>query len=349
MAKARIVSELAADIKALKVQGARRIARAALEALTAAAQESKAKTTSELYDELLAAARELEQTRPTEPMMRNALEDALRYTLAFCRSHPARSVRELSRALQAHDQQMLRQMDRSVETIARYGAAELGDGAHVLVHCHSTTIVAVLRRAQEEGKHPTVTCLETRPLFQGRLTARQLAEAGIETSLAVDSAAGTLISKADVVLVGADAITAEGDLVNKIGTHTLAQLSFAHAVRFLCAAELYKYDPLTRWGRAEPMEERDAGEVWGDGRYARESRTETGINHRSKHGSGTKQGEDDLPIPDGLRVLNPAFDRTPARLISAYITEAGLCPPAQLALWAGSSRGGGAEKTKINR
>jgi ribose 1,5-bisphosphate isomerase len=329
MARRRTVTEVAADIKALRIQGARRIARAALEALTATAQKSKAKTTTELYDHLLDAAHTLEETRPTEPMMRNALEDALRYTLAFVRSHPAKSVHELSRALQAHDRQMLERMDRSIDAIAQYGAEQLPDGAHVLVHCHSSTLIAILKKAQEMGKHPRVTCLETRPLFQGRLTARQLAEAGIETQLVVDSAAGTLISKVDVVLVGADAITAEGDLVNKIGTHTLAQLAFAHAVRFMCATELYKYDPLTRWGRAEPIEERNVNEVWGNGRYAKEM-------VEGKERSTSKSGEEKEPlsIPTNLRVLNPAFDRTPARLISAYITEEGLCPPAQLALWA---------------
>ncbi|MDE1797971.1 MAG: S-methyl-5-thioribose-1-phosphate isomerase [Candidatus Micrarchaeota archaeon] len=339
MPKARTLDEVAADIKALKVQGARRIARAALEALTGEALRSQAKTTGDLYEELLDAARRLEKTRPTEPMMRNALDDALRYTLTFVRHHPAQGVKELVRALQDHDAQMLRQMDASVQAIARYGAAEIKDGANVLVHCHSSTLIAILKQAQADGKHPRVTCLETRPLFQGRLTARELAAAGIETRLAVDSAAGTHIMESDLVLVGADAITAEGDLINKIGTRTLAQLAFCHSVRFLCAAELYKYDPLTRWGRTEPIEQRDPMEVWGKGRYARE------VSPDGRGGAA----EEALPIPPGLAVLNPAFDRTPAQMVSAYVTEAGLCPPAQLALWAQRLRQGKAIAPESSR
>lgn len=318
MGSLRRVDEVAADIRSLKIQGARRIARAALEALASAATLSKAKHPSDLYNDLLKAAHALEATRPTEPMMRNALEDCLRHTLIYARTHPSGEVGEIVRALVEHQRELLEDMQAAGAKIAKFGAAEIPPGAHVMVHCHSSTLMATLIEAHKMGKGLEVTCLETRPLFQGRLSARELAAAGLPVRLAVDSAAGSLMDKMDVVMVGADAITAEGDLVNKIGTHTLAQLAFAHSVKFLCTAELFKYDPLTRWGRAEPIEQRDISEVWEDGRYARESAAGGGM-------------DGPVLLPKGVQVHNPAFDRTPARLIFAYVTEEGLVPPRELA------------------
>ena len=316
MAKVRKVAKIAADIKALRIQGARRIAAAALQGLVLAAQESRAKKKDEFYDDLLEAAHLLEATRPTEPMMRNSLEETLRFVLAFIRTHPSSSVEELKALLLRHQQTLLNQMDASIDAIARIGAAEIPSGAYVLIHCHSTTLIRTLIKAKKMGKHLHVTCLETRPLYQGRLSARELCAAGIDTTLAVDSAAASLMSKMDLVLVGADAITAEGDLINKVGTSSLAQLAHAHSVRFLCAAEVFKFDPLTRLGRAEPIEQRDWKEVWGSGLYAQEKKTKNAK----------------IAKPSKLKILNPAYDRTPARLISAFITDEGLIPPAQLAI-----------------
>lgn len=316
---------IARDIRALKVQGARRVAQAALEALALAARKSRAKTKSALYDDLLKTARMLKSTRPTEPMMRNALEESLRFGLTWIRTHPKKKPKELVDALQAHKADLLKEMGRAVGRIAHAGAAEIPQRASVLIHCHSTTVIRLLVQAQKMGKHPHVICLETRPLYQGRLSARELAAAGVDVSLAVDSAAGSLLDKTDLVLVGADAMTAQGDLVNKIGTFSLAQLARLHGVRFLCAAELYKYDPLTRFGGAEVIEQRAPGEVWGSGYYRQEKR---GKNKA-------------LRIPQHLKILNPAFDRTPAKYISSYVTEVGLVPPQQLARLAGRKLAGG--------
>ena len=328
----RSPTETAEDIRALRIQGARRVARAALAALNEAAQASSAPSKGALYEDLLQTARMLEETRPTEPMMRNALEDSLRYALVWIRTHQSLEPKELVEALEQHQHEILDEMEAAVGTIAKIGAAEIPDHAAIMVHCHSTTVVRLLTEAQKLGKHPKVTCLETRPLYQGRLTARELAAAGVDVRLAVDSAAGSLMNKMDGVLVGADAITSEGDLVNKIGTYGLAQMAHLHSVRFLCVAELYKYDPLTRFKGTESIEQRAAGEVWGSGRYRQEK------NSEEESRAGKNLAHDGplapLPIPQNLKIINPAFDRTPARFISAYITEAGLTPPGQLAILA---------------
>ena len=311
----RTAEGIARDIRALKVQGARRVAQAALGALVLTARKSRAKTKSALYDDLLKTARMLKNTRPTEPMMRNALEDSLRFGLAWIRTHKKEEPKELAAALEAHEADLLQEMHEAVERIAQIGASEIRSNARVLIHCHSTTVIRVLMQAQKDGKHPHVICLETRPLYQGRLSARELAAAGVDTALAVDSDAGSLMNKTDLVLTGADAMTAKGDLVNKVGTFSIAQLARLHKVRFLCAAELYKYDPLTRFGGMEAIEQRSGAEVWGSGYYRQEKR---GKNKA-------------LRMPSHLKILNPAFDRTPAKYVSGYITEEGLVQPAHLA------------------
>lgn len=314
----RTLNEVVADIKALKIQGARRVARAAVEALVHTAQNSKASAKSELYKELLEASKELEKTRPTEPMMRNSLEDTLRFALAWIRTNKNEDVAQLKKAISSHYLSFLDDMHDSSQKIAKYGAEQIPSGANILIHCHSTTVINLLKKAHEQKKNIRVFCLETRPLFQGRLSARELSEAGIETSLCVDLAAGSIMNKMDLALTGADAITAEGDLINKIGTFSIAQLASLHSVRFFSAAEIYKYDPLTRFGKSEIIEQRDPSEVWGSGLYAKEEQM--------------PNSPDCIRAPKRLRIENFAFDRTPARLVSAYITEEGLIPPAQLAI-----------------
>jgi ribose 1,5-bisphosphate isomerase len=304
------------DIKGLKIQGARNVARASIAALVDVAKNSKAKDSQAFYSELTKAAKELEATRPTEPMMRNSLDDTLRFMISFAKTHPSTDPKEMVDAIVKHEKKFEISMQQAIERIAQYGASQINFGSDILIHCHSSTVIAILKKAHDDGKKIKVTCLETRPLYQGRISARTLAQYGIDTTLIVDSASGTHINKMDMVLVGADALTASGDLLNKIGTYTLAQLAKLHSIRFYSACEMFKYDKMTRFGRPGIIEQRDKNEVWGTGLYSREMSKGPQI------------------IPKGLTVLNSAFDLTPASLISAYITEDGLIPPAQLSILA---------------
>jgi len=288
------VRRICADISSLKIQGARKIALASIEALHLAALDSRAKSPSALYSDLLLAADALSKTRPTEPMMRNSLRDTIRFVLLQTKKKGA-SVGSIRDALAEQKKEFFSHMQLNFEKICEYGARQIQKDSRVLVHCHSHTVVGILRRAQYLGKRPIVACTETRPRFQGRLTAQELASCGIDVSLMVDSAANSQLAHTDIVIVGADAITAGGDLVNKIGTSSIAQLAYVHGVRFYSAAELYKFDPATRWGAPEPLEQRDASELG-------------------------------KPIK-GVKTLNPAFDVTPAKHISAYICEEGIVPP----------------------
>ncbi len=310
-------SKVAGDIKSLKIQGARRIAKAAVEALASAAKKSGAKNADELYSDLLVFADELASARETEPMLRNYLDELL----AVVRGRRGEGVAAIKQMLAKRQDEIVMRMEASAKKIAAYGAALVPNKGAVLIHCHSTTLMMMLKMAYEEGKRPKVYCTETRPLYQGRISAVELANAGLDVTLIVDSAAGGLLAgsgkneaaggrgggnavgKIDVVFVGADAITARGELLNKVGTYPIALAAKAAGVKLFSAAELHKYDANTQGGRKEPVEIRGEGEL-ADGK---------------KMLLGMKAA--------GVKIINPAFDLTPPDLIGAYITEIGIVKP----------------------
>lgn len=193
--------------------------------------------------------------------------------------------------------------------IAGHGAALLPEGARVLTHCNAGalatggygTALGILRRAHEQGRLETVYATETRPLLQGaRLTAWELAQEGIRVTVLADAAAPWLIHRgaADAVIVGADRVAANGDVANKIGTFALAVAAQAHDVPFYVACPTSTIDRDTLSGEGIVIEERDAGEV--------------------THLYGRRL------TPRAVRAWNPAFDITPARLVSALVTEHGV-------------------------
>ena len=193
--------------------------------------------------------------------------------------------------------------------IGAYGAALVAAGARIMTHCNAGalataghgTALGVVRSAHAAGKRVSVIANETRPYLQGaRLTAWEMLEEGIPVTLEADAAAGHLMSRGevDLVIVGADRIAANGDVANKIGTYTLAVLAARHGLPFYVAAPCSSFDLTLADGSAIPIEERAADEVTGfrDLRWA----------------------------PRGVAVRNPAFDVTPAQLVSAIVCERGV-------------------------
>jgi ribose 1,5-bisphosphate isomerase len=292
----RKVTATIRDIKALKIQGARNVARCAVDALIASAKDSKAKTDASFRKEITQTATALSESRPTEPMMRNLLDDAVRFASENSARRGAGDVTVLKKALIAHENDVLLKVQEGAKKLAGYGARLIPDDALVLTHCHASTATRTLIEAKRIGKRFSVICFETRPRYQGRVTAAELAKAGIKVTLAVDGAMELFMKKADIVLVGADSVTSRGDLINKIGTSALAHIARLNDVSFYSAAELYKYSPMTIFGTREKIEERDPKEVWDK-------------------------------APKGVKIANPAFEATAAKYISGYITELGVIPP----------------------
>ncbi len=193
--------------------------------------------------------------------------------------------------------------------IGRHGAPVLADRARVMTHCNAGalataghgTALGVIRSARDQGKRLMVIANETRPYLQGaRLTAWEMVQEGIPVTLVTDNMAGHLMQRGDidVIVLGADRVAANGDFANKIGTYTLAVLAARHNIPFYVAAPLSTIDLETPDGTGIPIEERAAAEV-------------TGFRNQRW-------------APEGVIVRNPAFDVTPAELVTGLITERGV-------------------------
>ena len=303
----RSAASVADAIRTMVVRGAPAIGVAAaygvaLDVLHGAPQGRTAQLAA--FDSALA---ELAASRPTAVNLAWAL-NRQRELLARLRD---REPPELADALLQQAHAILREDIVANETMGRHGATLIEDGARILTHCNAGalataghgTALGVIRSAVAAGKRVSVFADETRPLLQGaRLTAWELVQDRIPVTLIADSAAAFLMSRGeiDLVVVGADRVAANGDTANKIGTYPLAVLAQRHAIPFYVACPLSTIDPDLAHGGLIPIEERAAEEVTGAGgvRWA----------------------------PAGIAVRNPAFDVTPAALISALITERGVLP-----------------------
>jgi ribose 1,5-bisphosphate isomerase len=279
-------------IRKLEVQGARNVAIAAIKALEVLAEETTAKTRKEFLKQLSEARAALFASRVTEPLMRNAV----RWIISQVESNGKEIVEDLAEVVASSSSRFLKDLEASKEHIAEIGAKRVRDGMVVFTHCHSSTVTYLLRKAKEDGKTFKVICTETRPVFQGRITAKEMLALGVETTFIVDSAARSFMRDADLVIVGADAITSEGNVINKIGTGTIALLAHEARKPFYVVAELLKFDPATACGEYEKIEERSPDEVWKE-------------------------------APKALNVRNPAFDVTRRDFIHGVICEEGIIPP----------------------
>jgi ribose 1,5-bisphosphate isomerase len=279
-------------IRKLEVQGARNVAIAAIKALEALAKDTSAKTRKQFIKELKDAQATLFASRATEPLMRNAV----RWIISQVEQSGMEKVDALAALVSSSSSQFLNDLEASKERIAEIGAKRIRDGMVVFTHCHSSTVTHLLSKAKEDGKRFEVVCTETRPVFQGRITAKEMLALGVKTTFIVDSAARSFMRDADIVIVGADAITSEGNVINKIGTGTIALLAHEARKPFYVVAELLKFDPATACGEYEKIEERSPDEVWKD-------------------------------APEALNVRNPAFDVTRRDFIHGIICEEGIIPP----------------------
>lgn len=283
----RDAHEVATAIRDMIVRGAPAIGVSAAFGLALAAQRG---------DDFDAAAAELRSSRPTAVNLMWAIDRML-------------GAREAGRDLTAEAEAIRAEDVEACRRIGRYGAELLGASATVLTHCNAGalatagygTALGVIRAAVEGGKRIAVFADETRPYLQGaRLTAWELQQENIDVTLITDNMSGHFFQQGtfDAVVVGADRIAANGDTANKIGTYTVAVLANAHGVPFYIAAPVSTIDPHCPSGAEIPIEERSAAEVTSIGNVT--------------------------IAPDGIAVRHPAFDVTPARLITAIITDRGV-------------------------
>jgi methylthioribose-1-phosphate isomerase len=307
----RTASEVAKAIKTMVIRGAPAIGVAAAMGIALGMRKSKATGTKQFATEFQKICDLMAATRPTAVNLFWAI-DCMKRTFAAAAQSGA-SVDEIRQrldveAVRIHDEDVA-----SCRAMGAFGATLVPQTARILTHCNAGalatagygTALGVIRGAVEQGKSVAVLADETRPFLQGaRLTAWELVKDGIDTTVITDNMTASMmrLGHVDLVVVGADRIAANGDVANKIGTYGVAVLAKEHGIPFYVAAPISTVDLETPDGGRIPIEERADREVTHVGSFR--------------------------VTPEGAKIRNPAFDVTPAKFVTAIITERGIARPA---------------------
>jgi methylthioribose-1-phosphate isomerase len=295
-------------IEKMIIRGAPAIGVAAAMGLALGASSIRANNYNTFYKHFMKMADEFVRARPTAVSLQWAVK-RMAGVVDASRDIPVKHIKKM---LRMESEKILNEDITINKAIGKIGQTIIPEKARILTHCNAGslatggygTALGVIRAAREAGKKVEVLVDETRPWLQGlRLTTFELMEDRIPVRVIVDSAAGSLMRKGlvDLVITGADRIAANGDVANKIGTYQLAVLARENKIPFYVAAPLSTIDILTRDGDMIPVEERGPEEI-------------TRLGNR-------------LIGPPGVKALNPAFDITPARHVTAIITERGIIMP----------------------
>ena len=287
-----IIAETAESIRDMTIRGAGRIARAGADALGRFAGEYSGNDLAAFREDLSRATKTILDSRPTAVSLWNGVHSTILGV------DGASSVDEARELIIRNSREFCDRSEKAVETIARIGAKRIEDGDSVMTHCNSSAALGVIKEAHRQGKEFRVFATESRPWRQGILTVTELAEAGVDVTMIIDSAVRYVMNDIDEVFVGADTITSHGAVINKIGTSQLALAAHEARTNFFVCGETYKFSPMTMFGDMVEIEERETSEVVGPGE-----------------------------IPESVRIFNPVFDSTPAQYIDAIITEVGMIPP----------------------
>ncbi len=284
-----IVEETARKIKNMEIRGAGKIAVEAVKAL----KEFALHVTDEAFDEKMKRAADvLLNTRPTAVSLYNAI----RYVMGYS----GNTVEEKRKNLVGLADEFIENVKLAHKKIGMIGARRIEGKSTVMTHCNSKSALSIIREAHKQGKIERVFVTESRPRRQGLITLSELDSEGIETAFIVDSAVRYYMRDVDYVIVGADSVTANGAVINKIGTSQIALSAHEARVPVIVAAETYKFSPKTLHGERVIIEERSPDEVLPEE-----------ITAKLRH----------------CKIMNPAFDATPREYIDLIVTEIGAIPP----------------------
>ncbi|MDD4354150.1 MAG: hypothetical protein PHN56_06880 [Candidatus Nanoarchaeia archaeon] len=271
--------EVVEGIKKLHIQGASAIAKKGIMAFAKYVESGK-----DYKKDVEFAKLELFKARSTEPMLVNGINYIIKN---------AKKKEDYVRLAE----KLIKEKEDSEEIISELGAKLIKNKMTIFTHCHSSSVIRILKKAKEQGKEFSVVCFETRPLFQGRVTAKELTELGIRTTLTIDSGMTEAFEEfpPNLVFVGSDALT-KNYFVNKIGTDTLANIAKKNKVPLYVCSETFKFTDNLR------IEHRNPLEIW------------------------------DNP-PKNLNIWNPAFDTTSNKLAKGFITEKGIKKEVTCSSW----------------
>lgn len=297
----RRIEEIEKDIQNLNIQGATNVAIATLEGMKILAQESDEKSAVQLLEMFLKTGDRLSHARPNEPLAQNAIK-YVKYKVGE-RKNDLQSLESMKQALLDYTDEYLEIISNSKKDIINNSPQYIKLFENVLTHCHSSTAVSLIKSIAQGKDSFDAVCTETRPLFQGRKTAKSLLEAGISTTMIADSAAESFMIgrgslTVDALFIGCDSITMRGHCINKIGSWGIAMAAY------YAEKPVYVVSPLLKLETEIPaegmtIEVREDRELWED-------------------------------APKDLKIFNPAFEFVDNRMISGFLTEFGVIKPKEV-------------------
>lgn len=303
MEKQSSVDQIIEDIKSVKIQGATNVALATFEGIKLFVDQYKDDQPYELFiAELEKVGYQLANARPNEPLAKNGMKFI---TNMMKINHHEEQDREVAKSrIKALAEEYLEFVKSSkVKIIENSKEVLTPEIKGILTHCHSSTVEHVITEHVKRQPETKVVCTETRPLFQGRLTAKALVDAGVDTTLIADSAVESFIIDkgtfdVDIVFIGCDEITMEGDVINKIGSWGVAHAAYYSNKPIYVLGSILKTDVSSAYKPVQ-IEMREAKELWEE-------------------------------APVGLKMVNPSFEIVDHRMITGYITEVGVLSPDQI-------------------
>jgi len=289
------IIKIAEDIKKIKIQGASNIEIAAIKGIKEFITETDYK--NNFINNLKENINHLVKQRLNEPKLRNSLN----YILEKAHEHELENTNKKLLDDINNYEKITKARNNSVGEIA---SQLIQNGSKILTHCHSSLVESALKKAYDKGIDFEVFCTETRPLYQGRITAKNLCDHGIKTTMVVDSGVSHVLKKCDYFLTGADVVLSDGSVINKIGTHMISLMANYFKTPHIILTTTHCCETNEILNVQEDVEKRNVNEVWD-----KENR------------------------PKSLEILNPAFDVVPNELIDKIITEVGVFSPETLHLW----------------
>lgn len=295
------ILEIEKDIKELNIQGATNVAIATLEGMKIFIEESNISDKEMFYKELERVGSKLANARLNEPLARNGVKYV---TFQFKRKRDdLHSINDMKQQLLDFCDDYLFKISDSKRSIVELGVPYVKHFENVLTHCHSSTAVSILKGIAQGNSSFDVVCTETRPLFQGRTTAKSLLEDGISTTMIADSAAESFVIgrgsvPIDAVFIGCDQITLDGYCINKIGSWGIGMAAHYTSKPCYVVSPLLKVDPQMKV-KDISIEIREDDELWSD-------------------------------APRGLKMFNPAFEIVDSKLITGFMTEFGIIKPEEI-------------------
>lgn len=288
------IKELAKDIKEIKIQGASNIEKESINAIINYLKENK-KEYTDFIEEIYENVKHIVIQRPNEPKLRNSMAYILNWAQTYNNLDTRKELIEII-------EKYYEKTKEGVEIASENASNMFLDGDVILTHCHSSLVEKALIKAHEKGTKLTVFCTETRPRFQGRITAKKLCDAGLDVTMIVDSDVCDVLKKADHFLTGADVVLADGSVINKVGTHAISIVASHYKVPHTIITTTHICEPLLFNNLKKIVEQRDVKEVWEE-------------------------------KPENLKIRNPAFDVVPNNLVEKFITEEGIFTPETLYFW----------------